>query len=33
MAAGSYVLYNEAKKYLNTGQIDLDTNTIKYMVA
>lgn len=28
MASGSYTLYNEAKKYLNTGQIDLDTNTI-----
>ena len=28
MAAGSYTIYNEAKKYLNTGQIDLDTNTI-----
>lgn len=28
MAAGSYTLYNESKKYLNTGLIDLDTNTI-----
>lgn len=28
MAAGSYTLYNEAKKYLNTGSIDLDTNVL-----
>jgi len=28
MAAGSYTLYNEAKKYLNTGLIDLDTNVL-----
>lgn len=32
MAAGSYTLYNEAKKYLNTGQIDLDTNTFYDML-
>jgi hypothetical protein len=28
MAAGSYTLYNKAKKYLNTGLIDLDTNVL-----
>lgn len=28
MAAGSYTVYNEAKKYLNNGGIDLDTNVL-----
>ena len=28
MAAGSYTMYNSAKKYLNNGGIDLDTNVI-----
>jgi len=28
MAAGSYTIYNEAKKFLNTGLIDLDTNVL-----
>ena len=29
MAAGSYTLYNRAKYYLNTGQIDLDAGNIR----
>jgi hypothetical protein len=28
MAASAYTLYNESKKYLNNGTIDLDTNVI-----
>lgn len=28
MAAGSYTLYNKSKKYLNTAQIDLDSNAL-----
>jgi hypothetical protein len=28
MAASAYSLYNEAKKFLNNGTIDLDTNVI-----
>ena len=29
MAAGTFTLYNSAKRYLQTGQIDLDTSTLK----
>jgi hypothetical protein len=29
MAAGAWVVYNEAKKYLNNGTVDLDTNVLK----
>lgn len=29
MAAGTFTLYNSAKRYLQTGSIDLDTATLK----
>ena len=33
MGASAFAIYNEAKKYLNNGTIDLDTNVIRAYLA